>query len=424
MGYHMRNDRYRPRGIFSWLLRTVWTFILTILLIYGIIGTMQPVRAASTIQGKLIIDAEHGLAVKKDKALYDVTTGKKITPSTKDVYKTDYGILVLKTNGSLYYFYQKSGGGWGHQKLASGVSELARTAYIRIENNYHLYFVKTNGRLVRATLTFNTDRTKVTKKTFKTIMAKVAHAYVACEYNEDMGDVSYYALKTNGDLYGWGQNTYGQVGNGKTREVAKPVRVLRKVAAFQWVYQSYGTSPKGAASCYAIKTNGDLYGWGINDFYTVKMGAGDAVKKPIKLMSNVKMVDGDSHVAIALTKSGELWTWGTEVGNNTTEGMTVYHTPIDQTKIATDVIAADVNMFTIYYVKKNHYLYYKGYAPANGYKASSTPKKLTTKVNDVITTSVNGTYVLKTNGYLYGCGMTFKGSYAEKLKKLGTGYIK
>ena len=63
------------------------------------------------------------------------------------------------------------------------------------------------------------------------------------------------ALTVNGDLYCWGKNDCGQVGNGVTVYQYTPVKVLENVKDF---YSNYN------AISAAITTNGDLYCWGYN----------------------------------------------------------------------------------------------------------------------------------------------------------------
>src|SRR5439155_7719928 len=74
------------------------------------------------------------------------------------------------------------------------------------------------------------------------------------------------ARAPNGDLYVWGDNTVGQVGDGTTTDRATPTLV--------------GTGFKAAAtgtSTIALKTNGDLYAWGWN--YYGQLGDGTRTKR-------------------------------------------------------------------------------------------------------------------------------------------------
>ena len=65
------------------------------------------------------------------------------------------------------------------------------------------------------------------------------------------------AITANGDLYCWGLNSYGQVGNGTTVNQLTPLKILENVK----------TVNKNSA----ITTNGDLYCWGYNTNAQVEM---------------------------------------------------------------------------------------------------------------------------------------------------------
>ncbi len=71
------------------------------------------------------------------------------------------------------------------------------------------------------------------------------------------------ALKTNGTLWGWGQNTNGILGDGTTTPKYNPVQLG---ADTNWVYLN---SYEGRA--YALKPNNSLYGWGfiVPVFYSI-----------------------------------------------------------------------------------------------------------------------------------------------------------
>jgi alpha-tubulin suppressor-like RCC1 family protein len=68
------------------------------------------------------------------------------------------------------------------------------------------------------------------------------------------GNYTPMAIKTNGTLWGWGLNTSGQIGQGTTTTRSSPVQVG---ALTDWA-----TAQAGTSSCIAIKTNGTLWTWG------------------------------------------------------------------------------------------------------------------------------------------------------------------
>ena len=397
----------------------------------------SPSTEATSVQDGFQVRS--GYAVKSNGGLYDIETNKKIASNVRSFAPFETGILIVKTDNTLRYLYRTergkygvagAAGSWKTKKLLSNVKELAEGTYVRNDSNsglrYNVYAVKTNGRLVKGTIKLKTN-TAISSHSWKTVMKNVEHAYVSKEGIDGAGTASYYALKTNGRLYGWGYNEHGEIGNGTTKKVkeSSPYLILKNVREFKLAGQTYGTSPKYGTTCYAIKKNNDLYSWGINDFLTVQSGAGDAVTEPIKILEDVKCVDGACHTACAVTNDGVLWNWGTELGNYTVEGMTVIHYGIGMNPVAKNVSYADINQFNLLFIKNNKKLYYVGGAMGDGikYPTASEPTYIAKNVTAVYTTDVSGRYYLNNKGYLYGLGVN-KGDKFYSRVKLGSGYPK
>lgn len=134
------------------------------------------------------------------------------------------------------------------------------------------------------------------------------------------------AVTINGDLYTWGSNNWGQLGNGTTTDSSIPVKVLENVV----------TVSLSQCQSAAVLDNGDLYTWGDNSLGDIGIGKNiKYVSTPTQILSNVSSVClGDSYGA-AITMNGDLYTWGWndngQLGNGTTEDS---YTP---TKILSDV---------------------------------------------------------------------------------------
>ena len=78
-------------------------------------------------------------------------------------------------------------------------------------------------------------------------------------------------MTTNGELYCWGDNEYGKVGNGTRDTQLTPVKVLSSVKCFT----AYDTNK-------AITANGDLYCWGLNSYGQVGNGTTVNQLTPLK----------------------------------------------------------------------------------------------------------------------------------------------
>ena len=71
------------------------------------------------------------------------------------------------------------------------------------------------------------------------------------------------AITENRDLYVWGSNEYGQVGNGSQINQTRPVKVLSNVAQVSLGYRFHVEWPTPSHTA-AITVDGDLYVWGWN----------------------------------------------------------------------------------------------------------------------------------------------------------------
>lgn len=111
------------------------------------------------------------------------------------------------------------------------------------------------------------------------------------------------AISTTGDLYCWGNNICGNVGNGTTDNQLTPVKVLDNVREFYI----------GDFVTAAITINGDLYCWGDNECGGVGNGTTDDQLTPVKVLENVKEyfsfrdIDDDYETFAALTTDGDLY---------------------------------------------------------------------------------------------------------------------
>ena len=108
------------------------------------------------------------------------------------------------------------------------------------------------------------------------------------------------AVTKDGSLYMWGSNDFGQLGDGTTTESLKPKKVMDGVSRVVL----------GERKTAAIKKDGTLWVWGYNGNNDLGTGSGRENATPVKLLDDVVQVDfGCSHGA-ALKRDGSLWMWG------------------------------------------------------------------------------------------------------------------
>ena len=118
------------------------------------------------------------------------------------------------------------------------------------------------------------------------------------------GDLHSLALKTDGTVWAWGDNTDGQLGDGTTTLRTAPVQVA---GLSDIVQVSAGTN-----FSVARRADGTVWAWGRND--AGQLGDGSttarAVAVQVQGLSSVWSVcAGDTH-ALALKSDGSVWGWG------------------------------------------------------------------------------------------------------------------
>lgn len=129
------------------------------------------------------------------------------------------------------------------------------------------------------------------------------------------------AIKKDGTLWAWGDNFYGQLGNGTNVTSFVPIQVG---TANNWKQIS-----NGFGNTMAIKTDGTLWAWGRNN--TGQLGDGTFTNKNVPVQigtaTNWKYISSGAYHSIAVKTDGTLWAWGDatygQVGNGTISGFNV-----------------------------------------------------------------------------------------------------
>ena len=125
------------------------------------------------------------------------------------------------------------------------------------------------------------------------------------------------ALQSNGTLWSWGNNIYGQLGLSDTTNRSTPVQV--------GALSNWSQITTGALHCLAIKTDGTLWGWGDNNNGNLGLNTvGNQFYSPIQVgtLSTWYQTSAGFYHSLAIQSNGTLWAAGRNVvgqlGNNTT----------------------------------------------------------------------------------------------------------
>jgi len=249
--------------------------------------------------------------------LGDGTTINKCSPVQTISQGTDwklvsaggYHVAAIKTDGSLWLW-----GRGGHGNLATNntTSQCSPVQTISAGRNwksvstgwYHTVALKTDGTLwtwgcnVGGQLGDGTTISKCSPiqtisqgNNWKTVSAG------ACQTG---------GVKTDGTLWLWGGNTIGQLGDGTTISNCSPVQTISQ--GNNWRTVSLGCSV-GAG----IKTDGTLWLWGRNDYGQLGNGNNTCNSSPVQTISqgcNWRSVDNFGNAVGAIKTDGSLWVWG------------------------------------------------------------------------------------------------------------------
>ena len=150
------------------------------------------------------------------------------------------------------------------------------------------------------------------------------------------------AVSNKGLVYTWGRNNRGQLGDGTTTDRSGAVRVLKGAYNGTTYLGDNPNNPiidvvAGDETCYALAANGEVFAWGYNNngqigdgttttrttpvkvlkgAYAGTLYLGDASSNPIKAIAAMPMG------CLALTKAGTVFAWGNnsngQLGDNST----------------------------------------------------------------------------------------------------------
>lgn len=131
------------------------------------------------------------------------------------------------------------------------------------------------------------------------------------------GNRQTFAVKTSGQLWAWGYNRDGALGDGTSANRSSPVQIG---ALTNWS-GTFG----GSQFCAAVKTDGTLWMWGYNT--QGQLGQSDVVSRssPVQVgsLTNWSVASAGNRQALAVKTDGTLWAWGQGVVGELGDGTTV-----------------------------------------------------------------------------------------------------
>jgi alpha-tubulin suppressor-like RCC1 family protein len=135
------------------------------------------------------------------------------------------------------------------------------------------------------------------------------------------------ALKENGEAWAWGNNTLGGLGTGDVTSYSSPVQVI---GGHQFTKVRAGGTTASTISG-GLKSNGELWMWGGNVYGQCGDGTRTNTSSPVQVIGGGNYIDFEiaTFSVHALRNDGTIWCWGAnsygELGNLST---TSYSSPV------------------------------------------------------------------------------------------------
>jgi alpha-tubulin suppressor-like RCC1 family protein len=141
------------------------------------------------------------------------------------------------------------------------------------------------------------------------------------------------ALKTDGTMWCWGRNHKGQLGQGDTTDRSSPVQVG---ALTTWA--SIGTDEGYGGFCLAVKTDGTLWAWGWDNYGQLGQSNTTDYSSPVQVgaLTDWLSVAGGHYTATAVKTDGTLWAWGQNDKGQLAQGNTTNRSSPVQVGALTD----------------------------------------------------------------------------------------
>ena len=261
--------------------------------------------------------------------LGDNTTGTRSSPITTIAGGTNWKQVstglghtaAIKTNGELWVWGVNSYGVLGTNNISNYSSPVTTIAggtnWQQVAcGYYHTAAIKTDGTLW--TWGFNSYGGLGTNNT-SSYSSPVTTSGGGTNWKQVTAGVGHTAaIKTDGTLWTWGGNDYGQLGDNTITAKSSPITTIAGGTNWKQVIVGYYHTA-------AIKTNGELWTWGRNDFGQLGNNNTSSYSSPVTTIAggtNWKSVAGGGYHTLAIKTDGTLWTWGSnssgQLGDNTT----------------------------------------------------------------------------------------------------------
>jgi len=220
-----------------------------------------------------------------------------------------FGILGNNTNANRYSSpIQTIAGGNNWKQLSAGSYH---TACIKTDGTLWIWGYNVNGQL-------GDNSTANKSSPAQTVSGGNNWQQISASDTHTTG------IKTDGTLWLWGANQFGQLGDNTIIKKSSPVQTIAGGTNWKQVSAGYSSA--------AIKTDGTLWVWGRNNYATLGTNNLTYYSSPVQTVAggtNWKQVSSTAPRMGAIKTDGTLWMWGYNAsGRLGTNSTTNYSSPV------------------------------------------------------------------------------------------------
>ena len=131
----------------------------------------------------------------------------------------------------------------------------------------------------------------------------------------EIGDTHSAALKADGTVWTWGNNSDGQLGIGDNVSKTYPIKVMEIENAIDVSVGYYDTV--------VVKKDGTVWSWGYNGYGQLGDGTSSSRTSPVQVirqdgapLTKIVKVSAGTYRTVALDEDGNVWVWGYRCGSS------------------------------------------------------------------------------------------------------------
>lgn len=230
------------------------------------------------------------------------------------------------------------------------------------------------------------------------------------------GFACHFGIKTDQTLWGWGANANGELGDGGSADRSSPVQIGSDFVAV--VSGSGDNTAENPIICYtlALKSNGDLWAWGSNAQGQLGDGTTSPRNTPTPIGTGFREIKVGANASYGIKQDRTLWSWGANNYGQLGDGsVTQRNTPA---QVAADIEAVYPVGASVFAIKTDGSLWAwgnnaQGQLGDGSMEMRTTPVRIGTGFSGIVRLSDWSVYGLQADGSLWAWGSNARGELGD-----------